>query len=32
MVLAKQKLAEISQKPAKIGAVKFTLHPRNKHR
>ena len=32
MVLAKQKLAEISQKPAKIEAEKFTLHPRNKHR
>ena len=32
MVLAKQKLAEISQKPTKIEAVKLTLHPRNKHR
>ena len=32
MVLAKQKLAEISQKPAKIEAVKLSLHPRNKHR
>ena len=32
MVLAKPKLAEISQKPAKIEAVKLSLHPRNKHR
>ena len=32
MVLAKPKLVENSQKPAQIEAVKFTLHPRNKHR
>ena len=32
MVLAKPKLVENSQKPAQIKAVKFTLHPRNKHR
>ena len=32
VVLAKPKLAKISQKPAKIEAVKFTLHPCNKHR
>ena len=32
MVLAKQKLAEISQKPAKIEAEKLSLHPRNIHR
>ena len=32
MVLAKPKLAESSQRSAKIEAVKFTLHPRNKHR
>ena len=37
MALAKPKLAEHhlaknSQKPEKIEAVKFTLHPRNKHR
>ena len=32
MVLAKPKLVENSQRSAKIEAVKFTLHPRNKHR
>ena len=32
MVLAKPKLVESSQKPAKIEAVKLSLHPRNKHR
>ena len=32
MVLAKPKLVKNSQRPAKIEAVKFTLHPRNKHR
>ena len=32
MVLAKPKLVESSKKPAKIEAVKLSLHPRNKHR
>ena len=32
MVRAKPKLAESSQKPVKIEAEKFALHPRNKHR
>ena len=32
MALAKPKLAESSQKPVKIEAEKFALHPRNKHR
>lgn len=32
MELAKPKLAESSQKPAKIKAEKSALHPRNKHR
>ena len=32
MALAKPKLAESTQKPAKIKAEKSALHPRNKHR
>lgn len=31
-ILAEQSTAKISQKPAKIGVEKSTLHPRNKHR